>query len=154
MCISVDQTVKAFLPWMMDNNYGYIVEISSVLAFTGVAGFADYCASKSAVVTFAESLRFELMGAGKTGITVSCVCPYHISDSVMFSSLKTRVSWLLPSLRMADVVDRVVRAVKEKQFLVITPRHFYFTNFYKRFVRKGKRGVYLMESDLSLSLSL
>ena len=117
---------------MMDNNYGHIVEISSVLAFTGVAGFADYCASKSAVVTFAESLRFELMGVGKSGITVSCVCPYHITDSTMFSSSERQVSWLLPSLRIEDVVDRVVRAVKEKQFLVITPRLFYLTNFCKR----------------------
>lgn len=126
------QTVKSFLPWMMENNYGYIVQISSVLSFVGVSGLTDYCASKSASTAFAESLRSELLEANKKGITVTCVCPYHISNTGMFGSIKTKFPRLLPPLKVEDVGNRVIRAVKEKQFLVIMPRHFYFTSFFKR----------------------
>ena len=72
------QTVKAFLPWMLDNNYGYIVSIASVMAFQGVPKLSDYSASKAAALSFAESLRYELRQEKKTGITVTCICPYHI----------------------------------------------------------------------------
>ena len=126
------QTVKAFLPWMMKNNYGYIVHISSILSFMGVVGLSDYCASKSATVSFAESLRSELRSAKKTGITVTCVCPYHIADAGMFASYKSELPRLLPSLNAESVASRVLKAVKEKQFLVVTPRMFYFTLFFKR----------------------
>lgn len=136
---------------MMDNNYGYIVHIGSVLSFVGVAGFSDYCASKSAVVTFAESLRSELMAAGKGGITVTCVCPYHIKETGLFGSVKTRLPWLLPPLRVKEVVDRVIRAVREKQFLVVIPRHFYFTAFFKRY-KNNVTGTYITYESLSLSV--
>lgn len=117
---------------MMENNYGYIVQVSSVLSFMGVAGLTDYCASKSAVVSFAESLRSELIAANKTGVTVTCICPYHISNTGMFQSIKTKFPRLMPPLQVEDVAWRVIRAVKEKQFLVVMPRHFYFTSFVKR----------------------
>ena len=129
------QTVKAFLPWMMDNNYGYIVQISSVLSFMGIACLSDYCASKSAALTFSESLRSELISEGKTGVTVTCVCPYHMTNTGMFRSIKTRFPHLLPPLKAEDVANRVIRAVRDKQFLVVTPRHFYFTSFFKRYSR-------------------
>ena len=82
------QTVRAFLPWMLENNYGYIVSISSVMAFSGVAGLTDYCASKAAAFTFAEALRHELKAANKNGITVTCVCPYHMSTG-MFAGVNS-----------------------------------------------------------------
>ena len=122
---------------MMENNYGYIVQISSVLSFMGVAGLTDYCASKSASLTFSESLRSELISVNKTGITVTCVCPYHISNAGMFGSIKTRFPRLIPTLRAEDVANRIIRAVRDKQFLVVTPRHFYFTSFFKRYNIQG-----------------
>ena len=119
----------------MDNDYGYIVQISSVLSFMGVAGLSDYCASKSASLTFSESLRSELMSANKIGITVTCVCPYHISNTGMFESVKTRFPRLVPPLTAEDVANRVIKALRDKQFLVVLPRHFYFTSFLKRYMK-------------------
>ena len=117
---------------MMDNNYGYIVQISSVLSIMGVVGLSDYCASKSAALSFAEALRSELAAAKKSGISVTCVCPYHIANTTMFSSLRTRFPRLLPSLTAEDVADRVIRAVVEKQFFVVIPKILYLTVFLKR----------------------
>ena len=116
---------------MMENNYGYIVQICSVCAFVTGAGLTDYCASKSAAVTFAETLRTELIAANKCGIGVTCVCPSHISNTGMFASVRPKLSWIFPSLRAEDVAKRTVRAVQEKQFLVAIPKNFYLFLFLK-----------------------
>lgn len=51
------QTVKAFLPSMLEKNRGHIVSTASAAGLFGVAGLCDYCASKFAAVGFMESLR-------------------------------------------------------------------------------------------------
>ena len=62
--------VKQFLPAMMDKEHGHVVSVSSILARKGLAGVAEYAASKSAVATFMESLRYEIQVEG----TVSIFC--------------------------------------------------------------------------------
>ena len=57
---SVPQTVKSFLPSMLQRNRGHVVSIASSAGFFGVTGLADYCASKFAAVGFDESLRNEI----------------------------------------------------------------------------------------------
>ncbi|KAF8342260.1 retinal short-chain dehydrogenase/reductase [Cantharellus anzutake] len=52
--------LKAFLPGIVKQRFGHIVTVSSVTAFAGIARMADYCASKSAVISLHESLRYEL----------------------------------------------------------------------------------------------
>lgn len=116
---------------MLTNDYGHIVQIASVCAFTGIVGLSDYCASKSASVSFAETLRLELHAQNKTGISVTCVCPYKI-DTGMFGGAKLRFPSLFPELRGEEVAERTLRAVAERQFMVVLPRLFYLTMFVKR----------------------
>lgn len=54
------QTVKAFLPAMMENNKGHIVSVASLAGQFGVPKLVDYCTSKFAAMGFDESLRIEL----------------------------------------------------------------------------------------------
>ena len=86
---------------MIENDYGYIVSIASVVAFGGLSGLTEYSASKSAAFTFAEALRHELRAAKKTGITVTCVCPYHIRTG-MFKGKDSDICYhknFLPMIR-------------------------------------------------------
>lgn len=125
------QTVKAFLPWMMTNDYGYIVQICSVCSFVSGSGLTDYCASKSASAMFAEGLRMELRVAKKNGVSVTCVSPSHIKDTAMFASVRPRLSWIFRSLKAKDVAECTVEAVQERQFLVVIPRLLYLFLFLK-----------------------
>ena len=118
---------------MLENNYGYIVSISSVMAYSGVAGLTDYCASKAAASTFAEALRHELKAANKNGITVTCVCPYHMSTG-MFAGVKTFFPSLLRTMKPEEVAERTLRGVADRQFLVVIPRIFYLLLMLKRCV--------------------
>ena len=83
------QTVKAFLPSMMENNYGHIVTISSMLGFMGLSGAADYSASKFAATAMAESLRYEILAERKDNVHVTAIHPYLV-DTDMFAGVGTR----------------------------------------------------------------
>ncbi|KAG9195693.1 hypothetical protein G6011_00814 [Alternaria panax] len=53
-------TTKAFLPDMLRHNKGHIVAVASTASFVGVAGLADYCGTKAAILSFHEALNQEL----------------------------------------------------------------------------------------------
>ena len=114
----------------MQNNYGYVINIASILAYGGMPRLSDYCASKAAALSFSESLRWELKNAKKTGITVTCVCPFHINTQ-MFARVTTTCPSLFPTLDAGYVVDRTLQAVQERQFMVAMPRSMYFMIFLK-----------------------
>ena len=83
------QTLKAFLPSMMEKNHGHVVNIASNAGIFGVPGLIDYCASKFGAVGIDESLRNELCAVGKTGVKTTVVCPYYINTG-MFEGAKSR----------------------------------------------------------------
>jgi NAD(P)-dependent dehydrogenase (short-subunit alcohol dehydrogenase family) len=62
--------VRAFLPILIEQDSGAIVNTSSVFGLAGIPYQSAYCASKFAVRGFTESLRHELAGTGVRAITV------------------------------------------------------------------------------------
>jgi NAD(P)-dependent dehydrogenase (short-subunit alcohol dehydrogenase family) len=60
----------AWLPVLLEQRSGAIVNTSSVFGLAGIPGQSAYCASKFAVRGFTESLRHELVGSGVRAITV------------------------------------------------------------------------------------
>lgn len=58
--------------FMIDNKYGRIINITSVIGLQGKAGFSEYAASKGGSIAFIKSLAQEL---GRYGITVNGVAP-------------------------------------------------------------------------------
>ncbi|MCV7221029.1 SDR family NAD(P)-dependent oxidoreductase [Mycolicibacterium elephantis] len=61
---------RAFLPILVDQNEGAIVNTSSVFGLVGMPGQSAYCSSKFAVRGFTDALRQELRGTGVRAITV------------------------------------------------------------------------------------
>ena len=61
---------RAFLPQLVKQNYGVIVNTSSVYGLLGMPKNSAYCASKFAVRGFTDSLRQELRGTGVSACTV------------------------------------------------------------------------------------
>jgi NADP-dependent 3-hydroxy acid dehydrogenase YdfG len=62
--------VRAFLPILLEQGSGAIVNTSSVFGLAGIPHQSAYCASKFAVRGFTESLRHELVGTGVRAITI------------------------------------------------------------------------------------
>lgn len=63
------------LPRLKQSRRGYVLNISSMSAYTAMAGFAVYAASKSFVLRWSRALRGELSGSS---VTVTAVCPGSI----------------------------------------------------------------------------
>lgn len=76
---------KAFLPEMIDQGWGRIVNMSSVSAQRGggVFGKVPYSSAKAAVLGFTKALAREL---GPTGVTVNAVTPGAVDTNIRVGS--------------------------------------------------------------------
>ena len=93
--LALMQMTKLFLPGMVKNRKGKILNIASIAAFQPGPYMATYYASKAFVLSFSEALATELK---KSGVTVTAVCPgptktgfseaADLGSSKLFSSLK------------------------------------------------------------------
>jgi NADP-dependent 3-hydroxy acid dehydrogenase YdfG len=61
---------RAFLPILVEQDAGAIVNTSSVFGLAGIPGQSAYCAAKFAVRGFTDALRQELRGTGVSAINV------------------------------------------------------------------------------------
>jgi NAD(P)-dependent dehydrogenase (short-subunit alcohol dehydrogenase family) len=78
---------KVFIDQMLKQNYGRVVNITSVIGQIGNFGQANYAASKAGVAAFSRSLAKELAAKG---ITVNCVAP-GFTETEMVESIPERV---------------------------------------------------------------
>ncbi len=104
--VGMAATFRPFLPGMRAARSGTLVGIASVAGFRGLPGAAAYSASKSAAITWLESLRTELRGSG---VRVVTLCPGYI-DTPMTRVNRYPMPFLLPAdeaaRRFARVIDR------------------------------------------------
>ncbi len=84
---SVFYVTQAVLPMMIKEKWGRIINISSVVAFTGNPGQTNYTAAKAGIIGFSKSLALEV--AGKN-ITVNVIAPGYI-ETDMTAGLPDRV---------------------------------------------------------------
>ncbi len=107
--MSVFWMTRAFLSSMIERDRGYIVNIASAAGLIGVAGLADYAASKFGVFGFDESIRMELRKRGSS-VKTMIVCPFYINTG-MFDGVKTRFPILLPILDEEKTARKIIKAV-------------------------------------------
>jgi len=73
--VSAAKLTKLILPFMITQNYGKIVNISSIGGRKGAAGRTAYRITKAGLISFTESLAAEVKDKG---IDVNCVCPGQV----------------------------------------------------------------------------
>jgi short-subunit dehydrogenase len=100
---------RAFLPTMLAQSSGRIVNVGSIFGSIGFACFSAYSASKFGLRGFSEALRREV---ADSGIKVTYVAPRAVktpmnSDAVMRMGEATGMNMDAP----ADVVKRIIAAV-------------------------------------------
>ena len=71
---------RAAVPGMRENNYGRIINMSSVIGQMGNLGQSNYGASKAGMVGFTKTAAREL---ARNNITVNAVCPGFITTDMV-----------------------------------------------------------------------
>jgi len=102
---------KAVIRSMINNRYGRIVNVSSVVGLMGNPGQTNYAASKAGVIGFTKSLAREV---ASRGITVNCVAPGYIATSMtadLSEPIKRMFIELIPMKRFGEP-EEVAGAVK------------------------------------------
>ncbi len=106
--LGVMRVANAFLPAMMQQGFGHIVNIASAAGLVANPNMSVYAASKWAVIGWSESLRLE-MEADAPNVKVLTVTPSYI-DTGMFEGVKPPI--LTPLLEPDAFVERVMKAVE------------------------------------------
>jgi uncharacterized protein len=70
--VALTYLTRLFLPEMVKNGYGKIMNVASTAAFQPGPTMAVYFATKAYVLSFSEAIATELSG---TGVTVTALCP-------------------------------------------------------------------------------
>jgi NAD(P)-dependent dehydrogenase (short-subunit alcohol dehydrogenase family) len=73
---------RAFVPRLVEQGEGHVVNTASIGGFLPYAGLAVYCTTKFAIVGFSEALRQEIEPAG---IGVSILCPGGVRTNLAAS---------------------------------------------------------------------
>lgn len=118
--------IRQFLPYMMEQNHGHIVSISSILGVSPAGGLCEYAASKAAATAFMYSLRQELRLKKKDKIFFTNVLPFQVHTN-LFKGCETRFP-KFPFMSVQDpyyVTDKIVEAIEKNQIVIYIPRILY-----------------------------
>jgi len=131
--------VRAFVPRLMAQGEGHVVNTASVAGLISPPGMGIYNVTKHAVVTLSESLYQDLRVQGSP-VGVSVLCPAYVPTGISDSernrpkelanpAQSDRVKALKENMKKAvssgklsadDVARAVVAAVKEERFYILT----------------------------------
>lgn len=107
-------TLAPFAAPMRERGSGTLAGIASVAGIRGLPGSGAYCASKSAAITWLESLRLELAGSG---VRVATVCPGYVRTP-MTSVNRFPMPFMLGA---DDAARRIARAIDRGTRYTVVP---------------------------------
>jgi NAD(P)-dependent dehydrogenase (short-subunit alcohol dehydrogenase family) len=112
--LGIVHTFAPFVVPMREARNGVLAGVASVAGFRGLPGSAAYCGSKSAAITYLESLRVEMLG---TGVSVVTICPGFIE-----TPLTERNPYRMPFLIPADKAALLMaNAIEDKRRFYVLP---------------------------------
>jgi short-subunit dehydrogenase len=124
---ALTQITTVSLPFMHEKSY--IINISSIASFVPNARMCVYSASKSFVLSFTRSLRYELR---KRKINVTAICPGPMdTEFLAVAGIEKGVSKTFDTLPRCNVAKTARKGIKaaKKGRCVYTPKFFY--KFYR-----------------------
>ena len=109
--IGAIHTIETFLPDMLKRGKGQIAGIASLAGFRGLPQNAAYSGSKSALITYLESLRGELR---PRNIDVITICPGYVATPMTAQNDKMPFLWSAEktAVRIANAIERRQRVYR------------------------------------------
>jgi NAD(P)-dependent dehydrogenase (short-subunit alcohol dehydrogenase family) len=137
--------VRAFVPLLVEQGEGHVVNVASAAAWLSVPGLGPYAASKHAVLALSEALRLELEDTGSS-VGVSVVCPQFVRTDIAKAlldrscadnSASDRVGQALgrrisTGVAPEHVADIVLDGIRENRFVISEDRQAVVSNARRR----------------------
>ncbi len=116
---SAFNTCQLAIPDMIENKFGRIINISSVIGQTGGFGQTNYAAAKAGLIGFSKSLALE---TAKYGVTVNNICPGFIGTEMvaaMPSEVLDSIKAKIPMNRLGNPseIAKGVRFLAESSYV-------------------------------------
>jgi NAD(P)-dependent dehydrogenase (short-subunit alcohol dehydrogenase family) len=149
--------VRAFVPRLVEQGEGHIVNTASIAGLITVPGMAPYCVTKEGVVALSECLHHDLTVRGASKVKVSVLCPAWVKTKISDSE-RNRPTSLPRTARQGStdqerviegavraavaggippevVADKVLKAIVEERFWILTHSKT------KKLIEKRMRGI-------------
>ena len=117
---------KEFLPGMIADRNGHIVNIASAAGMVSNPKMSVYVASKWAVIGWSDSLRLE-MEKLNSNVKVTTVTPYYINTG-MFDGIKSSI---IPMVDAAVAAKKIIAGIENNKLFVRMPGIIYTLLFAK-----------------------
>lgn len=106
-CFNMSRSV---INQMRNQNYGKIVNITSVNALTGQLGQTNYCAAKAGIIGLTKALALE---SANKGITVNCIAPGYIKTDMTDKILQNILDQIVNNtpIKRLGLPEEISRAV-------------------------------------------
>jgi NAD(P)-dependent dehydrogenase (short-subunit alcohol dehydrogenase family) len=125
--LSVVRGCRLFLPGMVAQGRGQVLNTASFAGLAGAPGMMTYGVAKAGVVALSEQLRAEMHGKG---VKVGVICPAFFKTNLCETAIgSARMAQIAQKMmeRAPDTVDSVsdaVHAAAERgEFMIIPTRH-------------------------------
>lgn len=135
--------IRAFVPRMIEQGEGHVVNTASVAGLVGAPSMGAYSATKFAVVGLSESLHHDLQTATDGRVGVSVLCPSWVKTNIAEadrnrpaaldpgpaprkSAARNRMAheWMKATVAAGmspdDVAEKVLLAVASRRFWILT----------------------------------
>lgn len=134
--------IRAFVPQMVAQGQGHVVNTASIAGLVAAPGLAAYCASKHAVVAISECLHHDLTMRTGGQVRVSVLCPAWVKTRIADAERNRPASLARPESQVpspqdqmmeqmlraavaggmepASVAEHVVQAIVNDRFWVLT----------------------------------
>lgn len=118
---------KCFLPAMLQQNYGRIINMSSVSAFRGSNRHVHYNTAKAGILGFTRGLSYE---AARYGVTVNAICPGVVETDIIKDYVEEKKEqWLsamhIKRLGKPEDIANIVRFLISERSEWITGQTFH-----------------------------
>ncbi|KAF2840213.1 dehydrogenase/reductase SDR family member 8 precursor [Patellaria atrata CBS 101060] len=114
--------IQQFLPGMIKKNKGHVLTMASLSSYLGVAGFADYSATKAGVLALHEALTSELrLVYGAPQVKTSIFHPSYVKSPMSKpweKALKDKGLTLLDASHVANAVVKHVMSGRSGHFII------------------------------------
>lgn len=120
--LTLTQLTQLFLPKMLQQQQGIIINVASTAAFQPLPYIAVYGATKSYVLNFTEALAGEYQ---KSGVQFLALCPGNTLTN--FAEVAQANTEGMHAMTVDDVIHSAIRGLEKQQTVVITGRLNYVT---------------------------